>query len=150
MTAPSDTEAPDNDPVDTDSLLSTAQAAIAGARSIEEIRQVAASVSGKRSPLAEASRRLGALEPAARKALGQQIHQARTAIDGLLEQRRNDLEREERSRQMAEARMDLTEFIPGSIPAPAARGHLHLVSQTRDSLEDVFVALTRQYAGGPA
>ena len=85
------TEGSDPGPVDTDSMVSTARAAIAGARSIEEIRQVAASVSGKRSPLAEASRRLGALEPAARKALGKQIHQALMAIDGLLEQRRNDL-----------------------------------------------------------
>jgi phenylalanyl-tRNA synthetase alpha chain len=154
MTEPSGTEAPDTEvsdtePVDADSLVSTAQAAIAGARSVEEIRQVAASVSGKRSPLAEASRSLGALEPAARKAVGQKLHQARTAIEGLLEQRRNDLEVEERSRQMAEARMDLTEFIPGSIPAPVARGHLHLVSQTRDSLEDVFVGMGFEVAEGP-
>jgi phenylalanyl-tRNA synthetase alpha chain len=135
--------------VDIDRLVNEAQEAIASARSLEDIRKVAASVSGKKSALAEASRGLGALDAAARRELGQRLHDARTKLESLIEQRRTDIESEELSRQMAEARIDLTEFVAGSIPAPPSRGHLHLVSQTRDSLEDVFVGMGFEVAEGP-
>ena len=35
------------------------------------------------------------------------------------------------------------------MPAPARPGHLHLVSQTRDALEDVFVGMGFEVAEGP-
>ena len=50
---------------------------------------------------------------------------------------------------MAASRLDLTEYVPGSVSGPAARGHLHLVSQTRDALEDVFVGMGFEVAEGP-
>ena len=50
---------------------------------------------------------------------------------------------------MAESRLDLTEFIAGLGAGPPARGHLHLVSQTRDALEDVFVGMGFEVAEGP-
>jgi phenylalanyl-tRNA synthetase alpha chain len=50
---------------------------------------------------------------------------------------------------MAESRIDLTEFLPGSVAAPAARGHLNLVSKTQVSLEDVFVGMGFEVAEGP-
>ena len=116
------------EPPDIDALVAEASAAIASASSIEDIRKVATAVSGKRSPLAEASRALGAIDPDARKALGQKLHEARTTIEALIEDRRNSIESEELAREMTEARIDLTEFIPGSIPAPRSTGHLHLVT----------------------
>ncbi len=132
-----------------DNLVDEARASIEAARSLEDIRQVAASVSGKKSPLAEASRGLGALDPGARRELGQKLHQARSMLDSLIERRRTEIEAEELAREMAEARIDLTEFIAGAIPAPPTRGRLHLVSQTRDSLEDVFVGMGFEVAEGP-
>ena len=51
--------------------------------------------------------------------------------------------------EMAASRLDLTEYVPGSVAGPAARGHLHLVSQTRDALEDVFVGMGFDVAEGP-
>jgi phenylalanyl-tRNA synthetase alpha chain len=50
---------------------------------------------------------------------------------------------------MAASRLDLTEYVPGSATAPVSRGHLHLVSQTRDALEDVFVGMGFEVAEGP-
>jgi phenylalanyl-tRNA synthetase alpha chain len=137
------------DQLDIGSLVDAARAAITSATSTEEIRQVAASVSGKRSPLAEATRSLGGMDPEARRRMGQQLHEARTTIDGLLEQRRRDISVEELARQMSESRIDLTELIGGSIPVPETRGHLHLVTQTRDALEDVFVGMGFEVAEGP-
>jgi len=123
------TDAPDHDPdsdpesLDVEGLVEQARAAAAGAGTTEEIRQVSTALSGKKSALAQASRRLGSLEPDARKALGQRLHDARKAIEGLIEQRRVEISFEELSREMAESRIDLTEFIPGSVPAPTLPGH---------------------------
>lgn len=138
-----------SDALDIDALVREARSSIEGARSTEDIRQVTARVSGKKSPLAEAHRSLGGLDAEARKELGRRLHEARRTIEELVERRRGEISFEELSREMAHARIDLTEFIPGSIAAPPARGHLHLVSQTRDELEDVFVGMGFEVAEGP-
>ena len=135
--------------VDVDALVAQARELVAGARSTEEIRQVAASVSGKKSMLAEASRGLAALEPDSRKILGQRLHEARAVIEGLVEQRRTEIGQEELAREMADNRIDLTEFVAGKVAAPPLQGHLHLVSLTRDALEDVFVGMGFEVAEGP-
>ncbi len=137
------------EPVDVGALVEQARAAAAAARSTEEIRAVAAAYAGKKSVLAEVGRSLGGLEPDARKELGRTLHEARGTIEEVIEARRAAIAAEELAREMSEARIDLTEFIPGSIPAPALRGHQHLVSQTQASLEDVFVGMGFEVAEGP-
>jgi phenylalanyl-tRNA synthetase alpha chain len=137
------------EPTDIDALVAEATAAVAAATSTEDIRGVAAAVSGKKSPLAQAGRSLGTLEPEARKELGRRLHEARTIIEDLIDQRRTEISTAELAREMSEARIDLTEFIPGSIPAPPALGHLHLVTQTQAELEDVFVGMGFEVAEGP-
>ncbi|MGO8870414.1 MAG: phenylalanine--tRNA ligase subunit alpha [Acidimicrobiales bacterium] len=134
---------------DLDVLVEQAKEAIASAASTEDIRQVAASVTGKKSPLAEASRSLGSLEPELRKELGQKLHVARVTIDELIERKRTEIKFEELAQEMTQARIDLTEFIPGCIPAPRSRGHLHLVTQTQRALEDVFIGMGFEVAEGP-
>jgi phenylalanyl-tRNA synthetase alpha chain len=99
--------------------------------------------------VALAHRALGTLEPEARKELGQLLHEARQTIEGLLERRRTEITLAEMERTMQSDRLDLSEFIP-SRPRPAfGRGHLNLVSQTRDQLEDVFVGMGFEVAEGP-
>ncbi len=130
-------------------IVEEARAAIEAATTTEEIRAVAASVSGKKSPLAEVSRTLGSMDAEARKDLGQRLHEARGAVEELLESRRDQIRFTERSAEMAGSRLDLTEYVPGSVAGPVTRGHLHLVSQTRDALEDVFVGMGFEVAEGP-
>jgi phenylalanyl-tRNA synthetase alpha chain len=137
------------EPVDVGALVEQARTAAAAARSTEEIRAVAATYAGKKSVLAEVGRSLGGLEPDARKELGRTLHEARGTIEEVIETRRAAIAAVELAREMSEARIDLTEFIPGSIPAPALRGHQHLVSQTQAALEDVFVAMGFEVAEGP-
>jgi phenylalanyl-tRNA synthetase alpha chain len=138
-----------NGPVDVVALVAEARSAIESADTLEIIRHVAASVSGKKSPLAEAWRALGSMDPEARKELGRQLHEARTTVEDLLESKRSQLRYAELAAEMAASRLDLTEYVRGSVTAPAARGHLHLVSQTRDALEDVFVGMGFDVAEGP-
>jgi phenylalanyl-tRNA synthetase alpha chain len=135
--------------VDLGRLVEEARVAVDAAASTEAIRAVAASVTGKKSPLAQAGRALGSLEPEARKELGRQLHEARATVEALVEARRAEIAAAELARELTESRIDLTEFIPGSVAAPAGRGHLNLVSQTQTALEDVFVGMGFEVAEGP-
>jgi phenylalanyl-tRNA synthetase alpha chain len=135
--------------LDIDALVKDAEVAISAARTTEDIRQVATEVGGKKSPLAEAHRGLGALAPEARKELGRLLHEARTTIDTLVECRRTEIRFAEMQATMESDRIDLSEFIPGTVKSSPTRGHLHLVSQTRDALEDVFVGMGYEVAEGP-
>ncbi len=134
---------------DIDGLVADARRAIEAAASTEEIRHVTASVTGKKSPLADASRALGAMDPDTRKELGRRLHEARAEVESLLEAKRTEVRFAERSAELAASRLDLTEYVPGSVAGPTERGHLHLVSQTRDALEDVFVGMGFGVAEGP-
>lgn len=134
---------------DLEAWVADALAAIAQADSTEAIKELTTRLSGKKSPLAELSRSLGALEPDERKRLGGDLHDARTTVDGALESRRATVAEADLARQLAEGRLDLTEFLHGRQLAPAHRGHLHLVTQTRDELEDVFIGMGFDVAEGP-
>ena len=134
---------------DIDALVEEARSAVASARTTEDIRAVAASVTGKKSPVAEASRSLGTLDPDQRRERGRALHEARAAIEALVEERRSTITAEERASQLEADRIDLTEYIAGTTPGPAGRGSPHLVTQTRDELEDVFVGMGFEVAEGP-
>jgi phenylalanyl-tRNA synthetase alpha chain len=135
--------------VDVGVLVERAKAAVAAATTTEEIREVAAAVSGKKSPIAEAGRRMATLDPEARKEFGQLLQGARAAIELLVDERRAQITADELARDREASRIDLTEFIPGTAAGPPVRGHLHLVTQTRDELEDVFVGMGFEVAEGP-
>ena len=137
------------EPAEIDALVQRARVAIAAAGSTEEIREVAAAVAGKKSALARAGRQLGSLEPESRKELGRALHEARATVDALLESRRAEIAATELAREMAEGRIDLTEFLPGSVAPPVARGHVNLVTRTQTALEDVFVGMGFEVAEGP-
>ena len=63
--------------------------------------------------------------------------------------RRAELAAAERAAPLVADRLDLTEVIPAQVPRRSARGHLHLVTQARDELEDVFVGMGFEVAEGP-
>ncbi|MGH9097018.1 MAG: phenylalanine--tRNA ligase subunit alpha [Acidimicrobiales bacterium] len=138
-----------SDAPDIETLVADAEAAIAAAGTTEDITRVATQVAGKKSPVSEAHRSLGKLDPEARKQLGQRLHEARTTIDGLLDRRRHAIQSAEMEATMQADLLDLSEYIPAPAATPAIRGHLHLVSQTRDELEDVFVGMGFEVAEGP-
>ena len=113
---------------------------------LEELRAVQTDVLGKKSALAALNAQLGGLSPDARKKQGQLINEARQRLVALADARRRELEEVERRARLHVERMDLTEVLP---PARPRRGHLNLVNQTRDRLEDVFVAMGFAVEEGP-
>jgi phenylalanyl-tRNA synthetase alpha chain len=136
--------------------------AVDAAESPDALRDVEAAFVGKRSPLGSLSRRLGSLSPEERRDVGQAINAARSRLAEAVAARRVDLEALARSAALAADRLDLTEAMTLVAGAEAGgwraeqgpvglpwRGHLNLVTQTRDELEDTFVGLGFRVAEGP-
>jgi len=128
-----------------DALVTEAGTLVAAATTLEELRAVEADLIGKKGRIPGLNRTLGQMAPEERKAAGAAINQARTTVVAQVEARRADLAAEERLVRLAADRLDLTEVAPD----PWARGHLTVVTQTRDRLEDVFVGMGFEVAEGP-
>jgi phenylalanyl-tRNA synthetase alpha chain len=139
----------DNDDSDISSILEEGAAAIGAAASTDELAKVETDLLGKRSVMARAHRSLGALSPEARREAGRQLQEIRTTLEALLAARRAELAQAERSVALTADRLDLTEVIDEHVRSPLARGHLHVVTQARDELEDVFVGMGFVVAEGP-
>jgi phenylalanyl-tRNA synthetase alpha chain len=114
------------------------------ATTADELRSVEVEVLGRRSELARLRQRLGGLEPDRRRTVGQVLNGAMQALGAVIEERRAVLAAAERTARLLAERMDLTEVLPGR---PA--GHLHLVTQAIQELEDVFVGMGYTVAEGP-
>ena len=118
--------------------------AIESAETVDELHAARTAVLGKAAPLAQAQRRLGSLPAEDRKEAGQALNRARKAVEQRLEHRLRELAEAERATQLVAERLDLTE-----VPADAAVGHAHVVTQAWEELEDVFVGMGFRIAEGP-
>jgi phenylalanyl-tRNA synthetase alpha chain len=122
------------------------RAALEAASDPDALRAAEVEVLGKRSALARLHRRLGEMDPEERRAVGAAINRSRERLAALAGERRERLEAEAKRARVEADRLDLTEAaLLGGVP----RGHLHLVTQVRDELEDTFVAMGFSVAEGP-
>jgi phenylalanyl-tRNA synthetase alpha chain len=123
---------------------------LGSAATLEELRAAETEVLGKRSALAQLNGQLRHLSPSDKRAKGQALNEVRRRLEEAAASRRAVLEAADRERRLADERLDLTEVW--RVPAPAGipdRGHLHLVTQTRDELEDTFVSMGFAVVEGP-
>jgi len=132
------------DPAAVAAIEEEAGQALATATSLDELRTVQASITGKKGSLTAVNATLGALAPEDRKAAGAVLNEARTRLTAAFDARAADLESAERLARLEAERLDLTETLPGML-----RGSLHLVTQTRDALEDTFIGMGFVVAEGP-
>ncbi|MGA0219909.1 MAG: phenylalanine--tRNA ligase subunit alpha [Ilumatobacteraceae bacterium] len=128
-----------------DEARGVALTAITQAETVADLERVVAEHLGKRGALAGLKKGLGGIDdPEARRAAGAAMHAARTAVEEAVEQRRDELGGAETEQRIAEERLDLTEFR-----SDGSRGHLHIVTQAWQRLEDVFLGLGFSVAEGP-
>jgi phenylalanyl-tRNA synthetase alpha chain len=121
-----------------------ARVRVNAAATADELRTVEAEVLGRRSALAGLRQRLGGLDPDDRRTVGKVLNGALQALGAAVEERRAVLAAAERTERLLAERLDLTEVLAGR---PA--GHLHLVTQAIEELEDVFVGMGYTIAEGP-
>ena len=126
-------------------LRREAEAAISGAGSAAELEELRVSYLGRRAELTHTLRSIGALPPDERGPVGKAANEVRAALERLLDARTAELEAAELDSRLKEDRLDVT--LPGDPPWPA--GHLHLVTQTRREMEDIFVGLGFNVVEGP-
>ncbi len=127
-----------------DALVASAKEQAARASGLEQLAALDTELLGKKSQLSAAKKQLGALAPEDRKAAGQKLNAVRIAIEEELEGARVRLAAAAREEQYQAERLDLSERL-----GEVRRGSLHLVTQARDRLEDVFVGMGFTVAEGP-
>ena len=127
-----------------DALIERAANEIASATDLDSLAEVERSFVGKKGELVGLKKTLGGLEPDERKAAGQALNEAMSSVAGQVGARRTVLAASAEAEQLAAERLDLTEVMD-----EVKRGHLHLVTQARDRLEDVFIGMGFTVAEGP-
>ncbi|HEY1778374.1 MAG TPA: phenylalanine--tRNA ligase subunit alpha [Solirubrobacteraceae bacterium] len=126
-------------------IRAAGEAAAAAAADTTALEEVRVAFLGRKAELPLLLRSVAQLPPQERSAVGSSANSARQALAALIDQREAQLASGELDSQLLEDRVDLT--LPG---APAfAPGHLHLLTQTRRDIEDVFVGLGFRVAEGP-
>ena len=123
--------------MDAEALEREAQSAIAAAETVEEIEAVRVRVLGRNAELPQALRQVRDRET------GQALNALRGRLESAVATRRAELERRELDRRLREEAVDVT--LPGE---GTRRGHLHLISQIRREVEDVFLGLGYQVVDG--
>ncbi|MGA3361108.1 MAG: phenylalanine--tRNA ligase subunit alpha [Solirubrobacteraceae bacterium] len=126
-------------------LRAEAEAAIAAAPDSAALEDLRIAYLGRKAELPQLLRGVAELEPAERSAVGSAANAARHALGELIGARESALAGAALDASLQTDHIDVT--LPG-VPA-FARGHLHLLTQTRRDLEDVFVGLGFGVAEGP-
>jgi phenylalanyl-tRNA synthetase alpha chain len=122
-----------------------ATAAIAAATTTPALEDVRVRFLGRKAELPNLLRSVAELAPEQRAATGKAANQARRALEAAIEQRGGELAGAELQQRLVADRIDVT--LPAD-PMPAV-GRLHLMTQTRREIEDVFIGLGFNVAEGP-
>lgn len=118
--------------------------AVRAATSLDELTQVQNRFLGKKSEIVKAKKELGSIPQDERATAGQKINEVRIQIETIVSERKIEIDKAQWDSQFENETIDLTEMLN-----PIARGHLHLITQARDQLEDVFVGMGFTVAEGP-
>jgi phenylalanyl-tRNA synthetase alpha chain len=121
------------------------RASFAAASSEADLRAARAQVLGKKGELTAVLKRLGDVPAANRRSIGERANAVRQEVESAFEARLAALHRAAREAELNARPYDLT--LPGRVPA--ARGHLHPLTQVRNELLDIFQSLGFVVAWGP-
>ncbi len=122
-----------------------ARTAIDAAASTAALEEARIRYLGRKAELPNLLRGVAQLPPEERAAVGKAANQARQALERALEGRAGELAARELDERLERDRVDVT--LPAD-PLPAI-GRLHLITQTRREIEDVFIGLGFNVAEGP-
>jgi phenylalanyl-tRNA synthetase alpha chain len=117
-------------PVDAETLEKAALEAVEAATTADEIEGARVEFLGRKSELKLALREVRDRET------GMALNALRERLEAAFDAREAELERADLDRKLTEERIDVT--VPGK---PVRRGHLHLITQIRREVEDIFLGL---------
>jgi phenylalanyl-tRNA synthetase alpha chain len=128
-----------------DHIKHEAETAINAANDTAALEQARIQYLGRKADLPNLLRRVADLPPEQRGPTGKAANEARQALEERIEQRTAELEAKELDERLSEDRVDIT--LPADPQTPI--GRLHLLTQTRREIEDVFIGLGFNVAEGP-
>jgi phenylalanyl-tRNA synthetase alpha chain len=128
-----------------EAIRQQAEKDVAAASSVKELEEAKVRYLGRKSELTTALRSIGELPPEERGKVGQSANAVRQALEELIAGRIKALEDAELDASLSEDRIDVT--LPGD--RPSAAGRLHLITETRREIEDIFLGLGFKVAEGP-
>ena len=123
--------------MDVQALEREAQSAFAGASTLAELDEARVRYLGRKSDLKQALREVRDRES------GMSLNAVRESLEAAVGARQEELERAELDRSLADEVVDVT--LPGEAQR---RGHLHLITQIRREIEDVFLGLGYEVVDG--
>jgi len=126
-------------------IRAEAEAAIAAAGSSAELEELRVRYLGRKAELPLMLRSIKDLPPEQRGPVGKGGNEVKQALEAQLGQRIAALDAAELDERLASDSIDVT--LPGDPPQRA--GHLHLITETRREIEDVFIGLGFSVAEGP-
>ena len=130
--------------VDPDALHADAIARIDAVADLAALEEVRVATVGRNAPLPLALRDVGSLPPEERGEAGRRLNEARQAIEARLAEREAVLGRAALEDRLAHDRVDVT--LPGrALP----HGGLHVLTQTRREIEQIFLDMGYAIAEGP-
>ena len=135
----------DTDPLSTTAtIVADGLARISSVGTHDALRAAEHELLGKTAPLSQLKASMRDVAPDQRKALGQALNDARRELETAIAERQAHFEAEARREQLAAEQLDLSEMI-----VDRTVGHHHLITQTRERLEDAFIGLGFTIAEGP-
>jgi phenylalanyl-tRNA synthetase alpha chain len=126
-------------------LVDQAEQAIKAATSAAELEEIRVAFLGRKAELPQMLRGVSDLPAEERGPVGKKLNEHRRVLEGMVIQRRDELEADELDDRLAGDRVDVT--LPGDPAVPL--GRLHLLTATRREIEDVFLGLGFDVAEGP-
>jgi phenylalanyl-tRNA synthetase alpha chain len=126
-------------------IRTQAEQDIAAASTVGALEEVRVRYLGRKAELTTRLRSIGQLPPEERGPVGKEANEVRQALESAIDGKTRALEDAELNARLAEDRIDVT--LPGD--PPLAAGRLHLITETRREIEDIFVGLGFNVAEGP-
>jgi phenylalanyl-tRNA synthetase alpha chain len=122
-----------------------AEEAIKTAHSTDTLEDVRVRYLGRKAELPKLLRRVAELPPEQRALTGKTANDARQEIERAIQRRQEELASTELEARLSEDRVDIT--LSGD-PLPSS-GRLHVLTQTRREIEEIFLGLGFNVAEGP-
>ncbi|TAN29625.1 MAG: phenylalanine--tRNA ligase subunit alpha, partial [Actinomycetota bacterium] len=129
-----------------DELKRHFRVSVANISDLEQLHELEGQVFSKKGSIAALNKQLGSLDQELRPLAGAAINQARAEM-------KNDFDRalaktlsETRSKELEVERLDLSEIVADS---NFRAGRAHLITRTREELEDIFIGMGFTVEEGP-
>lgn len=117
---------------------------LAAAKSPDELKNLRVKYLGKKGPMTEILRGMGALPAEERPKIGKIVNEIKKELETALEEKGVLLEEQELATKLAEEKVDIT--LPGRVPAS---GHLHPITLTLREIKKIFMRMGFDVMEGP-